>query len=121
MMSIDRTEMAHLFTLMDSDNTGSLEKDEFVNTFQKAHTQEPHVYSMVTRLEICKMQRMLQQLLDEKNGTASALVNSVPEDSVPVGPCKSSKSSCSLRLPRSISSRSNVARKRSYSEPLVVC
>ena len=64
-MDIEKDDLHSMFKLMDEDDSGDLEYDEFISSFLKAQGQEPTVYWMMMKLQISKIMKMLHRV-DEK-------------------------------------------------------
>eukprot|EP00927_Polykrikos_kofoidii_P080260 TRINITY_DN7712_c1_g1_i1.p1 TRINITY_DN7712_c1_g1~~TRINITY_DN7712_c1_g1_i1.p1 ORF type:complete len:633 (-),score=97.88 TRINITY_DN7712_c1_g1_i1:114-2012(-) len=63
-LSIDRSDIAQLFHLMDNDQSGTVTYDEFMNCIKKAETQDMRVQMMVLKLLVSDIASSLK---DEMN------------------------------------------------------
>jgi len=73
-MGIERDDLQLMFQLMDEDDSGDLQYDEFISSFLKAQGQEPMVYWMMMKLQISKMLKMTCRVSErlEKHELAAA-------------------------------------------------
>jgi Ca2+-binding EF-hand superfamily protein len=61
MLSIDRSDIAQLFRLMDGDLSGTVTYEEFINCIRKAETQDMRVQMMVLKLQVSDIGRSMKE------------------------------------------------------------
>lgn len=63
-LDINKQDLDHIFDLMDSDDSGYLSYDEFVNTSLKAQAQDSRIYLMTVKLQTSQLLRAVREQLD---------------------------------------------------------
>jgi len=59
-------DLRQIFHLMDTDKSGTLEYEEFVDQFYKAQSQDPAVYLMCIKLQVARIQHHIEAVLGQQ-------------------------------------------------------
>jgi len=85
MLNIYPQDLELLFNLMDDDDSGALDYDEFVDCFHKAQTTDPRMYMMILQLRMKKLESKFdrefsKRFKDIKDHITSCLSQQPPGD-----------------------------------------